>query len=254
MVGLRQGCPLSPILFDLFLDDLVKEINKLGRGVQCGNKRVSILLFADDIAILGETKEDLEAMLQTLFEFSIKWRFKFNLEKCSVIVFDNKIYPQFNYGNCSKICVCGYHFVFGNDLIRRVLIYKYLGIELNNRLTFTEFKNRLLQKARCNMGRVWAMGIKSGDLTVKGGINLYNALIRSILEFSAEVWGFDAWKDGEAIQFDMCRRLLRCSSKTSKDVLVGELGFLSLSARRDLKKLIFWFKVLLLPNRDVFRE
>jgi hypothetical protein len=42
-VGLRQGCLLSPILFDIFIDQLGKEINKLGKGVRCGNRRVSLL-------------------------------------------------------------------------------------------------------------------------------------------------------------------------------------------------------------------
>lgn len=77
-VGLRQGCLLSPILFDLFINDLIKVINALEKGVRCGNREVSNLFFADDIAVIAESKEDLEVILQAIYDFSLKWRFKFN--------------------------------------------------------------------------------------------------------------------------------------------------------------------------------
>ena len=63
-VGLRQGCILSPILFILFINDLANVINQMKKGVKFRNKLISILLFADDLVILAESKEDLEELLK----------------------------------------------------------------------------------------------------------------------------------------------------------------------------------------------
>ena len=71
LVGLRQGCLLSPILFDIFIDELGAVINKLNKGVLCGNRMVSILFFA--VVLIAESKEYLELMLQTAYEFCLKF-------------------------------------------------------------------------------------------------------------------------------------------------------------------------------------
>lgn len=253
-VGLRQGCLLSPILFLIFLNDLVEEINKLGKGVKCGSKRVSILLFADDIVLIADSKEDLELLLQVVYEFSLKWRFKFNLDKSAVLIFNNKRTKNLVYGKCTKICVCNNHWKFGDGLIQQVLIYKYLGTDLDNCLSFKVFKERLLHKARTNMARIYAMGIKNGHLSVSGSINLYQALVRSILEYSCEVWSKDLWSDAEDIQYEMGRRILKCSSKTSKVTILGELGLWRLKARRDLKKILYYFHLISLPEDRILKQ
>jgi len=46
-------------------------------------------------------------MLQLVYEHSLKWRFKFNYDKCGVVVFDNTNTKrqEIKYGKCSKICL-----------------------------------------------------------------------------------------------------------------------------------------------------
>ena len=50
--GVRQGCVLSPILFSIFVNKLAKEINESGIGIKVKNRKISVLLYADDIVII----------------------------------------------------------------------------------------------------------------------------------------------------------------------------------------------------------
>ncbi len=217
-----------PNLFDLFINDLRDVVDKLGKGVLIGNTRVSILFFADDIVVQAESQKDLEDMLQAIFEYSLLWRFKFNLDKCNVVRFSNGTQHKnrvIHYGQCVNQCTCGHHYCFGPNLIKEVLLYKYLGIELDYRLSLKLFKDRVIARARMNMGRISSMGIKSGFLSVKGSIQLWKALVRSILEYGCEIWGKEKWLEGEKVQVDMARRILKCSSMTTKEALLGDLGW-----------------------------
>lgn len=59
-LGLRQGCILSPILFNCFINDLAIKIKALGMGIDIEDgEKLSILLFADDIVLLASNERDL---------------------------------------------------------------------------------------------------------------------------------------------------------------------------------------------------
>lgn len=79
--GVRQGCVMSPILFSLFINGLAREINEKTVGIAVGERRVRLLLYADDIVLLAETAKDLQNMLDVVTAYSKRWRFRVNPKK-----------------------------------------------------------------------------------------------------------------------------------------------------------------------------
>ncbi|KAK3551641.1 hypothetical protein QTP70_020851 [Hemibagrus guttatus] len=61
-VGLRQGCPLSPVLFIVFMDRISRRSQGL-EGVRFGDHRISLLIFADDVVLLAPSSLDLQHAL-----------------------------------------------------------------------------------------------------------------------------------------------------------------------------------------------
>jgi len=62
-LGLRQGCVLSPILFLIFINDLIKELKASGLGIAIGSMKVSNLALADDIVLLADNKANLQRLI-----------------------------------------------------------------------------------------------------------------------------------------------------------------------------------------------
>jgi len=256
-VGLRQGCLMSPILFALYVNGLAEEIKNANVGARIivsKSDRCGILMFADDIVLIAEDREALKMLMEISFQYSRKWRFSFNYDKCSVVIYNNERKLAPTYGSCVDKCTCGYHWLLGNKLIKQEYVYKYLGMELDTQLTQGEFRKRIHDKARVNVKRVWAMGMRHGSLSVLAGINLYKALVRSILEYGAEVWKDIKWEEGERIQREMGRRILRCHGKTTNEAVLGELGWWKLRARRDFLKLKYWIKICLMEDTRLVRK
>ena len=72
--------------------------------------------------------------------------FSFNYDKCAVVIFNEIDTSPYLYGNCTEHCTCGYHWRLGDKLIKQQESYKYLGIELDQKLSFKEFKERISVK------------------------------------------------------------------------------------------------------------
>ncbi|XP_011160748.1 uncharacterized protein LOC105196488 [Solenopsis invicta] len=80
--GIRQGCLLSPGLFNLVTADLKEELRKgLWGGVRLGGEKVYTLAFADDLVLLAEDEEGMRAMMARLKRYMIKKGLVVNVEK-----------------------------------------------------------------------------------------------------------------------------------------------------------------------------
>lgn len=80
MTGLRQGDALSPVIFNLVLEKIIREIN-LCEGVELGRSTINILAYVDDIALLGKNIEMIMQMGKSIIAAKIK--LKLNKEKQS---------------------------------------------------------------------------------------------------------------------------------------------------------------------------
>ena len=89
--GTRQGCPLSPLLFNIVLEVLATAIRaeKEIKGIQIG-KEVKLSLFADDMILYIENPRDFtRKLLELINEYSKVARYKINIEKSLAFLYTN---------------------------------------------------------------------------------------------------------------------------------------------------------------------
>ena len=77
--GVRQGCPMSPWLFNIYLDRVMKEALPLFKGGASLNScQIQVTMFADDTVLLAESEEDLKWNVEKLHEAMKRYRLKVN--------------------------------------------------------------------------------------------------------------------------------------------------------------------------------
>ena len=86
--GVAQGCNLSPILFSVFINDLLKEVEQTGLGIHLNSRKtVGGMLFADDFVGISDSEESLQKLIDVVYSYCSKWRIRANLSKSAVMVF-----------------------------------------------------------------------------------------------------------------------------------------------------------------------
>ena len=96
--GVKQGDPLSPLLFGIFIDRIEKWLAE--SCPQCGVRvdqfaaMLQALLFADDLALLAYSPDELQQLLAALRAFCEQYGLEVNVEKSFVVVFGNSAYSE----------------------------------------------------------------------------------------------------------------------------------------------------------------
>ena len=85
--GVRQGAILSPLLYSVFVDDLLMTLQKSGYGVHIDSIFCGAPMYADDLALICDSPTDLQAMLNIVSSYASFWRYKINADKSCIMVF-----------------------------------------------------------------------------------------------------------------------------------------------------------------------
>jgi hypothetical protein len=87
VAGVKQGCPLSPIIFNFSMEPIIKSLskNKGRNGFQVGGRFVAVLAYADDLVLLCRTKLGLQEQLDIAVEVAEWCHLQFKPPKCATL-------------------------------------------------------------------------------------------------------------------------------------------------------------------------
>ena len=111
--GVAQGCSLSPILFSVFINGLLKEVEQAELGIELSNgARIGGMLFADDFVGVSDSGEELQKLIDVVHAYCCKWRLKANVSKSAVMVFArDAVEGDWKWGENSLPKVCKYTYL-----------------------------------------------------------------------------------------------------------------------------------------------
>ena len=139
--GLRQGCPLSPVLFDLFINDVLCGMQGVdvpgkpkGLPLQCPG-----LLFADDLVLLADSTMELQISLNKMEVWANRWEMEIGAAKCGILCLHGSINDLGTDRSMWKV---------QGQIIPKLSNYTYLGWKITDNM---EYNAGLEERTRLGM-------------------------------------------------------------------------------------------------------
>jgi hypothetical protein len=198
-IGVRQGCLLSPVLFNIFLEYIMaKVLEGTEAGISIAGRLLNNLRFADDIDLLTATEDQLQELVTKLQEVASEMGMDVNKGKTKVMM-TSKENKEMNIR-------------MNNQELEQVHSFKYLGsIMTDDAKCEADVKRRLglAAAAATKLEKI----LKSQETSMATKLRLIRTLVFTIAAYGSETWTLTSCLEKRIEAFDMrlYRKILRIS-------------------------------------------
>ena len=239
--GVRQGCILLPILFNLYLNELPHTFNSNGKDpiLPPDGSHLNCFLYADDLLLIFHSAEGLQDSSNKLSQYCQSWFLNVNLRKTKIVVFQKKT---------RRSTLENYDFMINNRRIEIVNDYTYLGVNFSSNGSFIRHKEKLQEKTERSIF-VFRRYFDPSKLSINVCNKHFDALFHPILTYSSEVWGaYDknentTWEKDtiEKTHINFCKVFLGVNKRSPNAASRNELGRLLLKLQITQNIIKYWF-------------
>ena len=199
-MGVRQGCVMSPWLFNVFMDGCMREmkakVGNAGAKLRMNDVDWPVVgcLFADDTVLLAESERELQRVVDEFHRVCTRRKLRVNAGKSKVIVFERRQVEALQFSTPYRVNVpvaenC--EIILGGEKMEVVKEFKYLGTvlckhgEMDGEIRARAVKGRSAIGAldRIMKGRNVSMEVKRG---------LRNSILLPTLTYGSETWTWNS--------------------------------------------------------------
>ena len=176
--GVPQGSPVSPILFNLFIESLSRHLAANSQGVHAlGGIYIDRLLFADDIACLAKSKEELQTLLDAIVAWCDAWGMQIGIG-------GGKTEAMHFAGDRSDAAATSYRPLrcMGKD-VHFVAQYKSLGLLLRHDLDMSPNTERTAETMRSVYHRWFTRNALTRQSPIRLQLQLYKSQVLGVLTY-----------------------------------------------------------------------
>ena len=195
--GVRQGCILSPILFSIYTETIMKEaLEDIEEGVKIGGRQIKDIRFADDQVVLAETKEGIQRLMDALNNTIAKYNMKMNIKKTKSMRISRRGDEIINI----QINGTG---------IEQVKTFKYLGAEITSDGKCQKEIQIRIAKAKNAFTKI--KELLSKGLNIRTKKRIIASIVWSVFLYGSESWALrkQEFKKIDALEMWMWRRILK---------------------------------------------
>ena len=229
-------------LYQLYNNDLLKQLNNCYVGATVGSVRTSGIAYADDIILMSWSCEGAQTLASMAYNYSRQWRYEYNVNKCSVILFGNAdIEPNI---------------LLGNKQIPVKPGDKHLGTFLSENKAETH-KYWLSHIKSCSMCyTTQGLGSNKFPISPVTSLHIYKQVCIPKLCYGIEVSDIEDRTMHKLCNYhcNMAKTMQFLPTKTANPGALVTLGLSSLEFYVDLSRLLFLWKILLLPLSNIYKR